>query len=111
MTNTEETTVISSYLIRAIEEDVPQVIEALKGIAGLEVHDPVGFNIPVSLELPSLDATEKVAKKLKDVPGVLTVNLVYVNFEDDPVIGLNAKSSRTVEDFIDAGFEVNVKEG
>ena len=54
---------------------------------GVEVHEVVESKLVVTLESETVDSSADVAAKFQDVPGVLSVNLIYVNFEDDPSLG------------------------
>ena len=42
-----------------------------------------GYKIVVTIEAPSTGASHEVSSRMVAIPGVLNVNLVYVNFEDE----------------------------
>ncbi len=78
--------VISSLIVNTSSEYTQTVSEKLKDVEGVEVHEIQGYKIVITIEAQSIDASHKIASSLSDITGVLTVNLVYANFEDDPEI-------------------------
>ena len=83
----DEKVVISSLVVEAVPDSVESVAEALASIEGVEVHEVSGYKIVVTIEAPSTGASHKVSSRFVDIPGVLNVNLVYVNFEDETLSG------------------------
>ena len=79
----DEKVVISSLVVEARPESVDEVARALAAMEGVEVHEVSGYKIVVTIEAPSTGASHEVASRFIQVPGVLNVNLVYVNFEDE----------------------------
>ncbi len=79
----DEKVVISSLLVEAKPETVDTVAQALATIEGVEVHEVNGHNIVVTIEAPSTADSHAIASRFIEIPGVLNVNLVYVNFEDE----------------------------
>jgi len=75
--------VISSYVIQSLPEQSEQVAKALTAYEGVEVHEQIGDRLVVSIEAESTDATYELATQLSQMQGVVTVNLVYCNFEDE----------------------------
>lgn len=79
----DEKLVISSLIVEARPEAVSAVTEALAALEGVEVHEVNGYKIVVTIEAPSTGASHEVSSRMVAIPGVLNVNLVYVNFEDE----------------------------
>ena len=75
--------VISSYVIQALPERSEEVVKALTAYVGVEVHEQIENQLVVSIEAESTDATYELATQLSQMQGVVTVNLVYCNFEDE----------------------------
>ena len=86
--------VISSLVVEAAKKDVAGVVKNLNAIEGVEVHEVQDFKIVVTLEAENIHASHKTASSFSKIPGVMAVNLVYANFEDDPEVAgdTNAKS-------------------
>lgn len=78
-----EKVVISSLVVEARPEAVDTVCRALEAMEGVEVHEVSGYKIVVTIEAPSTGASHAVSSRIVAIPGVLNVNLVYVNFEDE----------------------------
>ena len=76
----DEKVVISSLVVEARPESVDEVARALAAMEGDEVN---GYKIVVTIEALSTGASHEVSSRFIQVPGVLNVNLVYVNFEDE----------------------------
>lgn len=79
----DEKVVISSLVVEARPESVDEVARALAAMEGVEVHEVSGYKIVVTIEAPSTGASHEVSSRFIQAPGVLNVNLVYVNFEDE----------------------------
>jgi len=75
--------VISSYVIQAFPERSDEVAQAISAYEGVEVHEQIEDRLVVSIEAESTDATYELATLLSQLQGVVTVNLVYCNFEDE----------------------------
>ncbi len=60
------------------------VAQAISEMEGAEVHEVVDSKLVVTLESETVDTSADEAAKFQEIPGVLSVNLIYVNFEDDP---------------------------
>lgn len=56
---------------------------ALAAMEGVEVHEVNGYKIVVTIEASSTGASHEISSRFIQIPGVLNVNLVYVNFEDE----------------------------
>ncbi len=76
--------VISSLVIETAPPITQQVANRLIKIAGVEVHEINKHKIVVTIEANTLDDSHDIASSFVTLPGVIGVNLVYVNFEDDP---------------------------
>ena len=76
--------VISSLLVNTLAESTQDVAAQLPGYEGVEVHEINGFKIVITIEAETLDQSHAIASSMQEIPGVLGVNLVYANFEDDP---------------------------
>ena len=79
----DEKVVISSLVVEARPESVDAVARALAAMEGVEVHEVSGYKIVVTIEAPSTGASHEISSRFIQSPGVLNVNLVYVNFEDE----------------------------
>lgn len=78
-----EKVVISSLVVEARPEAVDAVCRALEAMEGVEVHEVSGYKIVITIEAHSVGASHEVSSRIVAIPGVLNVNLVYVNFEDE----------------------------
>jgi nitrate reductase NapD len=78
--------VISSLLVETAPEATDRVFCEIGKIAGVEAHGTRGCAIIVSIEAESVRASQAIATALGAVEGVSGVQLVYANFEDDPLI-------------------------
>ncbi|MCL2528796.1 MAG: chaperone NapD [Coriobacteriia bacterium] len=82
----EEDVVISSYLVSTFQGETAQAAEAISQIAGVEVHETHDTTLVVTIEAPTIAASTKVATEVNLTKGVVTVRLIFANFEDDPII-------------------------
>ena len=76
--------VISSIVVETVQDKVKQVAEKLGECEGVEVHHVEGYKIIITVEAETLDASYDLTKDFIQITGVLAVNLIYCNFEDDP---------------------------
>ncbi len=76
--------VISSLVVNTVSDFTIEVAHALSAMQGVEVHEVVESKLVVTLESETVDSSADVAAQFQEIPGVLSVNLIYVNFEDDP---------------------------
>ena len=74
---------ISSLVVDTLAAETSQVAADLAKIPGVEVHEQHESKLVVTIEAESADASHDIANGFYDLPGVLTVALVYVNFEDE----------------------------
>ena len=81
-----EDVVISSFLVSTVAGRTAEVAEAISEIAGVEVHETHDTTLVITIEAPTIDDSTKVATEVNLSEGVITMRLIYANFEDDPVI-------------------------
>ena len=79
----EEHVVISSLIIDALPDKLDQVTHALEAIEGVEVHGRDDSQIVITLETETLVQSHDTANSFIGIEGVIGVNLIYANFEDD----------------------------
>ena len=84
--------VISSLVVETLPAKTDEAASALAEIEGVEVHELNESKIVVTIEAETVGASHATATSFVGVEGVLNVNLVYVNFEDDP--SLTGRSAR-----------------
>ncbi len=78
--------VISSLVVETVPDSTEAVAAQLPGFDGVEVHDIVDYKVVITIERETVDESHAVANEIALVDGVLNVNLIYLNFEDDPTI-------------------------
>ena len=78
--------VISSLVIETMLDYTQQVADELARRQGIEVHGIEGHKIVVTIEAPTVDESHDIANAIVPVTGVIGVDLIYLNFEDDPTI-------------------------
>ena len=80
---------IGGFVVSVLPEDMERVKEALKGMIGCDVYEalhggPRGdSNIVITLETATSSEMEQMVEEIKRVDGVLTVDLAYLNIEDE----------------------------
>ena len=77
---------ISSLVVEALPERVESVADALRRIEGVEVHGIDSYKIVITIEAETVDESHEIASGMIGIEGVIGVNLVYMNFEDDRTI-------------------------
>ena len=76
--------VISSLVVDTMPEKTAAAAEALPQLdPGVEVHEINGYKLVVTIEAESTDASHRIASSFLQVDGVINVNLIYFNFEDE----------------------------
>ena len=50
------------------------------------MHAVEGYKIVITIEAPTVDESHDIANSIVPLAGVLGVDLVYLNFEDDKTI-------------------------
>ncbi len=78
--------VISSLVVETAPEYTQAVASELPQKPGVEVHGIEGYKIVITIESETVDESHDIANGLMDITGVIGVNLVYLNFEDDKTI-------------------------
>ena len=78
--------VISSLVVETASDYTEAVAARLPRFGGVEVHGIEGYKIVITIEAPTVDESHDIADELALLEGVLNVNLVYLNFEDDKTI-------------------------
>jgi len=75
--------VISGIFVLTKEGQANEVVKELEKFSGVEVHHIEGNSkIIITLEEKSIDQSYKTGKILEKIPGVLSVNVAYYNFEE-----------------------------
>jgi nitrate reductase NapD len=83
----KEGRVVISSLVVETAPDYTQIAAArLLDFTGVEVHGTDGYKIIVTIEAETVDESHDLANDISLLQGVLNVNLVYLNFEDDKTI-------------------------
>lgn len=76
--------VISSFIIETQLKMVDQVKAQLQDLPGVEVHSVVeDMKIIVTLETNTTDESYRIGEKMSKLDGVISLCLVYTNFEDE----------------------------
>ena len=78
--------VISSLVVETMLDYTQQVANELASRQGIEVHGIEGYKIVITIEAPTVDESHDIANAIVPVTGVIGVDLIYLNFEDDPTI-------------------------
>ena len=78
--------VISSLVVETAPEYTEAVATVLPGLEGVEVHGVQDYKIVITIEAETVDESHDVANSIVPITGVIGVNLVYLNFEDDKTI-------------------------
>lgn len=77
--------VISGIYIETIPGKARAAAEQLALLNGVEIHHiHEDKKIILTIETDTVDQSYRTAEKFKDIDGVLTICLVYTNFEDEP---------------------------
>lgn len=78
--------VISSLLVETLQDQAEVVAEKLAAIEGVEVHHIEDYKIIITVEAETIDDSYDITKEFVQIPGIIIVNLIYCNFEDDPTL-------------------------
>ena len=78
--------VISSLIVETAPDYTEAVAAQLPSFEGVEVHAVEGYKIVITIEAPTVDESHDIANSIVPLAGVLGVDLVYLNFEDDKTI-------------------------
>lgn len=72
---------ISSAVVSALPARVPEVIERLNAMEGVEVHASENSKIVVTLEGPSAGALGERLTRIALTDGVISANMVFEHFD------------------------------
>ena len=78
--------VISSLVIETASDYTDAVAAQLADMEGVEVHGIDGYKIVITIEAETVDESHDIANSIVPITGVIGVNLIYLNFEDDKTI-------------------------
>ena len=78
--------VISSLVVETVLDYTEAVAQKLPSYEGVEVHGIDGYKIIITIEAPTVDESHATANAISTLAGVIGVDLIYLNFEDDPTI-------------------------
>lgn len=78
--------VISSLVVETMPDCTESVSAKLAGLDGVEVHGIDGYKIVITIEAETVDESHAIASSMIQIEGVIGVNLIYMNFEDDKSI-------------------------
>ena len=73
---------VSSLIVEVVEERVAEVVAAINLLDDARVSQTEGSQVIVLTETNDLDADQALWDQLAAMPGVVTVSLIYHNFED-----------------------------
>lgn len=77
--------VISGIYVETIPGQAERVAEKLLAKNGVEVHHiHEEKKVILTIETVTVDQSYRTVETFKDIDGVLTICLVYTNFEDEP---------------------------
>lgn len=76
--------VISSLVVETLPDCTNIVSQLLGEIDGVEVHGIESNQVVVTIEAETTDDSHEIASGFISIEGVIGINLVYANFEDDP---------------------------
>ena len=86
--------VISSLVIETMPDRLDQVAAALAAVPGVEVHETLravpGKNgssvgkVVITIERDTVDESQPTANGFVGIDGIIGIDLIYANFEDDP---------------------------
>lgn len=76
---------ISGVLVRSLPGNIPAVTARLEALAGVEVHgaNPDG-RLVVTVEEAGDRAMADTVVRIQDLPGVISVSMIYHQYEDEP---------------------------
>ena len=78
--------VISSLVVETAPDYTQAVADRLRATPGVEVHSIDGYKVVITIEAPTVDESHAIANGIVPLTGVLGVDLIYLNFEDDKTI-------------------------
>lgn len=78
--------VISSLVVETAPDYTQSIAQQLPALAGVEVHEVNDYKIVITIEAETVDDSHDIANSIVPWEGVLGVNLIYLNFEEDESI-------------------------
>lgn len=78
--------VISSLVVDTLPDYTQQVAQQLPTLSGVEVHEINGSKLVVTIEAETVDESHDISTSFMQFTGVMSIGLVYCNFEDDPTL-------------------------
>lgn len=73
---------VSSYIVRCHQDQRPALRRTLAGWQGLSIGPEAPGGFVLVAETTSLEATTQMEQRLRSLPGVLDLPVVYHHFED-----------------------------
>ncbi len=77
---------ISSIVIRMQKKECNEIINQLNGIAAVTVEKIHEDSIVIVTDTKSQKEDKELWSEIESISGILQCDLIYHNFEDDPVI-------------------------
>ena len=83
---------LSGILVVAAPGRLDDVVAGLPALPGVEVHhrDDAGSRVVVVQEATSIDDEVAGIRRIQSLPGVVSAEMVYHYFGDDPMLGAAA---------------------
>lgn len=91
-------------MIETLPEQVDEVAAALAAIPGVEVHETLEAmpgtrgssvgKVVVTIEADTVEASQATANGFVGIDGIIGIDLIYANFEDDPTILAQREKNR-----------------
>ena len=78
--------VISSLVVECLMDQLDTVRAGLLELPGVEVHEVHDNKLVVTIEAETVDESHSIANSFAASQGVIGVNLIYLNFEEDKSI-------------------------
>ncbi len=94
---------ICSLVVYTRPEKMAEVCAEIDGREGCEVKGAEDGKIVVLMDHPSRDVMSRTIMDLNDIPGVITVSLVFEYFEDTPAEGEATEGAAVAETLTTAG--------
>lgn len=80
---------IGGFVVTVLTDQMDRVRDDLRSMAGCDVYDEIGGSasrnnsIVITLEAATSEELESLVEEIKRIEGVLTVDLAYLNIEDE----------------------------
>lgn len=85
--------VISSLVIETAPSTTADVAHELETRTGVEVHEINDYKVIITIEAQTVDESHAIASNFIGIEGVIGINLIYANFEDDPTLAKSSKQA------------------